>query len=132
MINLAGKVALALFVLAGCAQNAPATAVSVPTTGAIVDGFPLGRVPAADAPTAPDAATAALGVQALDQRMPGHPAIVSAKAYDEDLSLVYGPNGARSGVMWIYLYQLADGSYHAAGVYCGVGGCVPWPVYKGQ
>jgi hypothetical protein len=128
MIRLAGKAALALFVFAGCAQGAPSSAKPAPTTGAIVDGFPLGHV----AEPTPNAATAALAVQALDQRMPSHPTIVAATAYNEDLSLVYGPNDARSGVMTIYLYELADGSYHAAGVYCSVAGCTPWPVYKGR
>lgn len=123
-----GKVVLVVIVLAGCAPSGASTAQPPPTTGAIVDGFPLGR----DAQPSPDAATAALAIQALDQRMPGHPAIVTAKAYEEDEALVYGPNEARSGLMRIYVYELADGSFHAAGVYCGVPSCVPWPVYKGQ
>ena len=121
ILGNAAKVALVLLLITGCGQSRP-------VTGAIVDGFPLGR----EAEPTPDAATAALAVQALDQRMPGHPAIVAAKAYDEDGSLVYGPNTARSGSMRIYVYQLADGSYHAAGVYCGVGGCWPWPIYEGN
>lgn len=110
--------------VAACATPGSAAA---PTSGAIVDGFPLGRVTNA----APGPDVEALAAQALDVRMPGHAAIVSAVSYDEDLALVYGPEAVRSGSMTIYLFLLADGSYHATGVYCGVGGCHPWPVYKG-
>lgn len=94
-----------------------------PTTGSIVDGFPLG------APAGSDAQIAAKATTALDQAQPGHAAIVSSRAYREDLQLVYGAGSARSGTMTIFVFALADGSYHAAGVYCGVTDCEPWPVY---
>jgi hypothetical protein len=105
--------------------------VAAPGAGSIVDGFPLdglvNPVPGAD--------VAALAVQALDKRLPGHAAIITSSAHGEDLTntTIYPdqPVG-RSGTMTVYLFTLADGSYHAAGVYCGVGGCFPWPVYKGQ
>ena len=51
-------------------------------------------------------------------------------AYHEDVSLVYGPDAARSGAMTVFVFGLADGSYHATGVYCGPGGCQPWPIYQ--
>jgi hypothetical protein len=117
---------LAVVVLGGCAQPASRSGAA-PGPGAIVDGFPLGTL--RDPLPEPD--VTALAVKALDERMPGHPAIVSATAYNEDVALIYGPGTARSGSMTIYLYLLADGSYHAAGVYCGVGGCAAWPVYTG-
>jgi hypothetical protein len=81
----------------------------------------------------PGADVEALAVQALDTRLPGHSAIVSMSAHREDLTntTIY-PNQpvGRSGTMTVYVFALADGSYHAAGVYCGVGGCQPWPVYQ--
>ena len=118
-------VLLAVAVLAGCAQSASGGAA--PTPGAIVDGFPLGSL----RNSLPEPDVAALGVRALDSRIPGHAPIVTATAYNENMALVYGSDAVRSGSMTVYLYLLADGSYHAAGVYCGVGGCSPWPVYKG-
>jgi hypothetical protein len=78
----------------------------------------------------PDPAVPALAVTALDEARPGHAAIVSMVAYEEDIHLGYGPGAARSGGMTVFVFTLADGSYHAAGVYCTVGGCHPWPVYR--
>ena len=97
-----------------------------PTTGSVVDGFPLGTA----LQPAPDADVAALGVAALNEAVPGHPSVVSATAYHEDLALLYGTGVHRSGTVTIYVYALADGTYHAAGVYCGPAGCQPWPVYR--
>jgi len=96
-----------------------------PGSGSIVDGFPLGvRIgPAAEQ------ADASLALQALNSRLASHATIVSAMAYQEDIRLVH-PDAQRSGTLTVYLFALADGSYHAAGVYCGVGGCGPVPVYN--
>jgi hypothetical protein len=115
-------VALSLL-LAACSSTIGG---SPPTTGSIVDGFPLGPLLHPTPP--PD--VQALAADALDKRMSGHAAILSASAYQEDIALVYGPDAARSGTMTVYVFKLADASYHAAGVYCGVGGCTPWPVYR--
>jgi hypothetical protein len=98
---------------------------AAPGTGSIVDGFPLGA--RADAATAQ--ANEALAIEALETRLGSHADIVSATAYQEDIRLVH-PDAQRSGTLTVYLFALADGSYHAAGVYCGVGGCGPVPVYN--
>lgn len=118
----AGLVALSVL-LAGCGAAGGATA---PTTGAIVDGFPLG--PALSPVPSPDIEP--LAAAALDQRVPGHASIVSAMPYQEDIRLVYSSGSARSGTMTVYVFRLADGSWRAAGVYCSVAGCAPWPVYR--
>jgi hypothetical protein len=118
---------LAAQIASGCTAQATSTpGESVPRPGSIVDGFPLGAVLS----PAPDPATAALGVRALDQRVPGHAGVLSGTAYHEDLQLIFGSSVARSGTMTVYVFALADRTYRAAGVYCGVGGCQPWPVYR--
>jgi hypothetical protein len=101
VIVVAGLVIVAL-------GNGLSPAGATPGSGAVVDGFPLGGL--ADQ----DQVIEAFAAQALDQRMPGHAAVQSATAYREDSRVV------RSGTMTIYLFHLTDGSYHAAGVYCGV------------
>jgi hypothetical protein len=121
---------LALVIAVGASACTTSTAGgAAPGSGSIIDGFPLdglmNPVPGAD--------TEALGIRALDQRVPGHAAIVSSSAHREDMtnaSIFPDQPVARSGTMTVYLFALADGSYHAAGVYCGVGGCRPWPVYQ--
>jgi hypothetical protein len=118
---------VALLIASGCSAQATSTpGQTPPDAGAIVDGFPLGAV----LNPAPDPDMAALAVEALDERVPGHAGVLSGTAYHEDLSLIYGNAGARSGTMTVYVLALADGTYRAAGVYCGVGGCQPWPVYR--
>jgi hypothetical protein len=118
----------AVVILAGCAPSGGAA----PSPGAVVDGFPLG--PLMDPATVhgqnvPEAEVEALGLKALDERMPGHPAVVSAVAYNEDLGDPLAIT--HSGQMTVYVYLLADGSYHAAGVLCTPGGCFPVQVYGG-
>jgi hypothetical protein len=120
-------------------RNGLSPAGTVPGPGSVVDGFPIGRL----ADPVPDPAVAAFAVQALEERLPGHSAVQSSMAYQEDLqNTTIWPDQpvGRSGTLTVYLFHLADGSYHATGVYCGVpsgpptglpgDGCRPWPVYK--
>jgi len=129
--RVATVVSIAWSVIALIASACSAQAVSTPGQtppgpGAIVDGFPLGAV----LNPAPDSDMAALAVRALDERVPGHAGILSGTAYLEDLNLIFGGGVARSGTMTVYVFALADGTYRAAGVYCGPPGCQPWPVYR--
>ena len=118
-------VAVALLVVACASRPTPPAA---PGSGSIIDDFPLGTFLA----PVPDLAVTLLGVAALDQGLPGHTAILSSTAFREDLSLVYWSGAARSGTMTVFVFALPDGSDRAAGVYCGVGGGQPWPVYRSR
>lgn len=111
-----------------CADSATCVGVGSypPRPGSIVGGFPLG----APLNNAPEPDIAALGIKALDEGVPGHASIVSATAYHDDMSLIYRNDAARSGTMTVYVFALSDGTYRAAGVYCGPAGCQPWPVYR--
>lgn len=97
-----------------------------PGTGSVVDDFPLGTVVGAPQ----DGATSAVALSALNQRLPLHAAVVSSTAYHEDRSLVSNDGAVRSQDLTIYVFALSDGTYRAAGVLCGVGGCFPWPEYE--
>jgi hypothetical protein len=100
-----GVLAIVALIAAACAASTQGLA---PTSGAIVDGFPLGAV--SDPAPSPDLEPVAAA--ALDVRMPGHAAIVSSSAYQEDTALVYGPGPVRGQLLTIYVFKLADGSNH--------------------
>lgn len=111
-----GAIAIANFACSSVPQ--PSASASVPpTTGSIVDGFPVG--PAIEA----NPAEVALATQALDHRDPGHAAIISVDVYLEQGYL------NRSGSFSVYVFRLADGSYRATGVHCHPGGCDEYEHY---
>jgi hypothetical protein len=101
--------------------------------GPIVDGFPLAT--ALDCATSFDSCgeLTALARSAFDIREPHHPSVVSSTVYNEDINnpLLFDNSigHARSGSVRVVVFDLADGSRGAAGVYCGVGGCVPLETY---
>jgi hypothetical protein len=69
---------------------------------------------------------AILARRAIGEKWPDHPPIVSLLFYGE--GSYPGPNGeeilqTRSGSLLVGLATFADGTRHAVGVYCGVGGC---------
>jgi hypothetical protein len=96
--------------------------------GSIVDGFPIGSPVACGLQAEPCSVYVALALAALDAREPGHPGMVSATPYVEDMSnpkifdqtVMY----TRSGSVIAVVFRLADGSTRAAGAACvGVAPC---------
>ncbi len=106
--------------------------------GTTIDGFPVGDAISCDA-AQQDAAQQCqdwirLAQAALDQRDPGHAAVVSATVHGEDFgnTTVYPDQSvlrSRGVGFGIVVFKLADGSERAAGVYCPPNGCVGTPTY---
>jgi hypothetical protein len=118
-----------VLVLGGCAG--PVTQrVAV---GPIIDGFPLGEPVGCGTAFYRCDDLIALARSALDERDPGHANIVGASPYHEDLQspALFDPSipHARSGQVFVVVFDLADSSRHASGVDCGVGGCHPLATY---
>jgi hypothetical protein len=97
-----------------------------PAARRIVDGFPIGA-PAACAPELCDE-WVQLARSVFDDRDPEHAEVINVRMYLEDLTnpLLFEPGvvHARSGTLMVVVFQLADGSRRATGVYCGVGPCI--------
>jgi hypothetical protein len=100
--------------------------VVAPAAGPIVDGFPIG----APATCAPDRCDewVRLARSVLEDRDPAHAEVINVRIYLEDLTnpLLFEPGvlHRRSGTLVVVVFELADGSKRAAGVYCGVGPCI--------
>ena len=97
-----------------------------PVARRIVDGFPMG-LPAPCAPRQCDE-WIQLARSVLDDRDPEHVEVINVRMYLEDLTnpLLFEPGvvHARSGTLVVVVFELADGSRRATGVYCGVGPCI--------
>jgi hypothetical protein len=97
-----------------------------PAAGPIVDGFPIGA-PATCAPRICDE-WIRLALSALEDREPAHAQVLNVRTYYEDLTnpVLYDPKVVhrRTGTVVVVVFELADGSRRATGVYCGVGPCV--------
>ena len=97
-----------------------------PAARRIVDGFPIGA-PATCAPRQCDE-WVRLARSVLDDRDPEHVEVINVRMYLEDLTnpVLFEPGvvHARSGMLVVVVFGLADGSRRATGVYCGVGPCV--------
>jgi hypothetical protein len=91
-----------------------------------IDGFPIGN----PTPCVQHCAEwTQLARTALDQRDPNHAEIAVVRMFNEGhIPDLYGPGVlyTRSGRLTVVVFDLADGSVRATGVYCGVGGCVGW------
>lgn len=118
------KLALVLaLALAGCSSGL--TASGALPSGTVIDGYTIGNpldCPAHGNATcdeflqiATDTATGKRGVAAA--------AIVDHRFYSEFIP----PGAATSGAAGIVVFDLADGSQVAVGVYCGVGPCQVMP-----
>lgn len=110
----------ALFVF-GCSQSAGQP---------VIDGFPVGDAVACSATNQTCVDIVSMGRSVFDQRMPSHAAVTTTTVYYE------GPTNprtgeaiSRNGEMYIVVFTLADGSRHAAGVYCGFLPCTPFATY---
>jgi hypothetical protein len=121
-----------LGLLAAACAIAPDPAPAAP--GPIIDGFPIGRLlDCGLSRSAPCHEVLPLARAAFDSRVPDHPEILATSFFMEDINnpAIFDPRvlHARSGTLIVVVFNLADGSKHAAGVYCGVGGCTGLATY---
>jgi hypothetical protein len=106
----------------------------------VIDGIRIGPVTdcgGCDRPqTAANCGTcesvAGLARRGFDEKWPGHPPIVALSFHEEGHSP--GPSGelivhGRSGSLIVAVADFTDGTRHALGVHCGVGGCLVTPEY---
>jgi hypothetical protein len=125
----AGAVAVLLVALVVAAWVATRPA----TVGMTIDGFPVGGAIACEGQQ--DCGTwIPLARAALDQRDPGHAAVVDATVHSEDFrnTEVYPDQGTlrtRTVGFVIVVFRLADGSERATGVLCPIGGCTGTGTY---
>jgi hypothetical protein len=103
-------------------------------TPEILDGLSVGAAAGCGACDQPDTASncgacdsiRTIAGRHLDAAWPGHPAIMTMSFHRE--GWYPGPSGekilsTRSGTLVVAVATFADGTRHAVGVYCGVGGC---------
>jgi hypothetical protein len=94
----------------------PASAIGSPV-GATVDGYQVGQRASCYESGAyfPCDEIVRLGLDALDRRLGGHPAIVETGVYDW--------NVLHSETIDIVVFDLADGTRYGERILCSVGGC---------
>jgi hypothetical protein len=123
-------VGIAAVISTGTLENAGQSLVRLAPPVRMVDGFPIGEpVPCAQH----CAEWTRLARSALDVREHGHAEIVGARTFMEaHIPDLYGPGVlyTRSGTLIVVVFDLADGSVRATGVYCGVGGCRGWTEFN--
>jgi hypothetical protein len=105
------------------------------TGGGILDGLSVGVPASCGTCTEPQSggncgkceSVATLARRGFDEEWPGHPGIVSISFHQE--GGYPRSNGeeilhTRSGSLLVAVATFTDGTQHAVGVYCGVGGCI--------
>ena len=114
--------------------SATASIAPLPSGLVVVDGFDLGRLAACSPPTDPKtlnscATFQTLATSALNTREPSHADIASTQMYTDgsrpgpadvtgDASSPPGPPALATPIVYVFVFTLADGTVHAAGVEC--------------
>jgi hypothetical protein len=122
-----GVLAAAVVVLLAALAAAAWAASRPAAVGTTIDGFPVGETITCDASQQCDD-WVRLARGALDQRDPGHAAVVSSTVHGEDFqnTTVYPDQSvlrSRGVGFVIVVFRLTDGSERATGVICTPGGC---------
>jgi hypothetical protein len=93
--------------------------------GPSIDGFPLGPLVDCTAEGSRCDELVTVARTALGAREPGHAEIADASVFIDD------PTINRTVLLRVVVFALADGTRHAAGVLCNVGGCIGLARYPG-